>query len=637
MPELSVQIKADLTNYIAGLKQAGSISASAASDITKQLGKVAAATDAAGGSALSASMRFQTMRSGMSAARDGMIGLTMSGQRADSALMAMGHHFTSLIGETGSLSGAFKALGNSLMGAGGVILIVTLAAELWHKYSQSQKEAEQATADYVTTIESVRAAQLKGEQTGQAEITRLKILYDATQDHTLSLQARNKAYDELETKYPQFFTNADREKTLLGENSLAYNQLARSILAAAYAKAYEAQIGVNVARDLENQQKVIDLQKQQQDNLNNASSLDKRGVSGRQTGSGTTNAQIANIAIQQKINDLQTDSNKLNDQNRKLTELASGEELAAGYQTESQITKKNAALKEQNTGYDLLKQQITDLETTLHDAITNGASSAVIDATAVKLDLLKDKLAVIDLAFKNSQLAGKGAGPLSAITGDVGVTTKGKSDFTGDIGDSQISETPLTNMDQAVSDYKKLTAIKLAAHAASVQYKQDTLDENKDLKMLESTLGTGLVNAMQQSLAGGENFFAAIGKMLLQLIEKLIETAIAAEALSLILQFTGLGEILGITGAAGSFSSIFKGMSGISVPGHAAGGITLKPHLAMVGEGGENEVIAPLSQLKNYMGNSGGNDGMVMGESRLQGATLVTQILRANKQKLRTG
>jgi hypothetical protein len=31
--------------------------------------------------------------------------------------------------------------------------------------------------------------------------------------------------------------------------------------------------------------------------------------------------------------------------------------------------------------------------------------------------------------------------------------------------------------------------------------------------------------------------------------------------------------------------------------GHAAGGVTLRPHMAMVGEGGESEVIAPLSKL----------------------------------------
>lgn len=154
MPDLIVQIKADLTNYIAGMKQAGTISASAASDITKQLAQASQATENLGGSALSASMRLMQMRSGMSAARDGVIGFTMSGQRAESALMAMGHHFTSLINETGSLGGAFRALGSSLLGTGGIILAVTLAAELWRKYSKEQSDAYDATKHFTDAVKA---------------------------------------------------------------------------------------------------------------------------------------------------------------------------------------------------------------------------------------------------------------------------------------------------------------------------------------------------------------------------------------------------------------------------------------------------------------------------------------------------
>jgi hypothetical protein len=75
-------------------------------------------------------------------------------------------------------------------------------------------------------------------------------------------------------------------------------------------------------------------------------------------------------------------------------------------------------------------------------------------------------------------------------------------------------------------------------------------------------------------------------------------------------------------GSAGTFSSLFKGFTGLGggrIPGFASGGVATRPTLGVFGEAGPEAVI-PLSQLANIIGNAGGG-----------GATTVTGSIRGNE------
>lgn len=380
MSDLNVKIGADISAYKAGLTQAGTIAQDFSSEATKSLAEVAKANTAMGGSAQSMSMRFMQMRSGLSAVRDGAMGAFVGGQRADMMFMAMGHHFTSLINETGSLKGAFSALGASLMGAGGVIIGLTLAYELFQHFSKAAKEADNATRPFLATLENVKKATLEGNQEGTKEIIRLKLLYEATQNHNLSLKDRNKAYDELEAKYPKFFTNADREKTLLGQNAIGYENLAKAIMAAAMAKAYENQIGTNTARSFENDQKILAERKKQMDimaQINKLKSERESETSGRE-GLGGSQAGIEESSLINKladsytaVNNLKTDSGLLSEQNGRLAALALNSEMAASFKTTQEIDAKNKKLKEQKDAYQLLEIELKKVYSLLAASIDN--------------------------------------------------------------------------------------------------------------------------------------------------------------------------------------------------------------------------------------------------------------------------
>ena len=74
------------------------------------------------------------------------------------------------------------------------------------------------------------------------EQTALRILYNATQDHTKSLHERNIAADELQKRYPKYFENLSNEAILAGDAAGAYRQLTADILKAAKARSIEKEI-----------------------------------------------------------------------------------------------------------------------------------------------------------------------------------------------------------------------------------------------------------------------------------------------------------------------------------------------------------------------------------------------------------
>lgn len=74
------------------------------------------------------------------------------------------------------------------------------------------------------------------------EQTALRILYNATQDHTKSLRERNIAADELQKRYPKYFENLSNEAILAGNAAGAYRQLAADILKAARARSIKKEI-----------------------------------------------------------------------------------------------------------------------------------------------------------------------------------------------------------------------------------------------------------------------------------------------------------------------------------------------------------------------------------------------------------
>lgn len=191
--------------------------------------------------------------------------------------------FGQLRKETGSNIGAIKALGSSLIGPAGLGLALSLVSSAVLFYQQYQQkanktvdEAKKGSDEYIDTLNQVAQAQLKGAQSSATELTTLKLLYDQTQNVTLSQKQRLGAVNQLQDQYPGYFANIKDEAILAGKAGDKYNELTQAILASGRARAAVDLISKNQSRKLENEQKVIDLQKDQVKNEQNLAILKAR-------------------------------------------------------------------------------------------------------------------------------------------------------------------------------------------------------------------------------------------------------------------------------------------------------------------------------------------------------------------------
>lgn len=96
----------------------------------------------------------------------------------------------------------------------------------------------------------------KGTKNAQGDVTRLKLLYNATQDVTRSTEERTAAVKELQDKYPSYFGNISKEELLAGRAADAYTRLSQAIVASARARAAQDKMTENASKILDNEQKI---------------------------------------------------------------------------------------------------------------------------------------------------------------------------------------------------------------------------------------------------------------------------------------------------------------------------------------------------------------------------------------------
>jgi hypothetical protein len=222
--------------------------------------------------------------------------------------------------------------------------------------------------DAKLVMDAVNKSRSEGDKNAQQELVHLKLLYDATQNQTLSLSARKKAVNGLIEQYPDTFRNLTTEEILAGKAKTTYDELTKSIIASARARAAEDIIVSNEKRKLGNEDKLKTLDKQlsqRKKDLKEAQDRNHDLATNRVIGSGSLTAgteskDTVNPAIidrltkerdvlQKSIADLNTDTDILNKRNEALTKAIneSGEKQSTGKGTRSNASgthKANLAL-----------------------------------------------------------------------------------------------------------------------------------------------------------------------------------------------------------------------------------------------------------------------------------------------------
>ncbi|MFD0792769.1 hypothetical protein ACFQZX_04030 [Mucilaginibacter litoreus] len=192
--------------------------------------------------------------------------------------------------------------------------------------------------DTKLVIEALNESKSEGDKNAQQELVHLKLIYDATQNQTLSLLARKEAVNELKDQYPNTFSNLTTEEILAGKAKKTYDELTQSIIASARARAAEDIIVNNEKRKLGNEDRLKTLNKQLELRENELKEAQKRNenlqkpqiLGGSSFTVGTESKDTVNPAtinrltrernvLQKSIADLNTDTAILNRRNEALT------------------------------------------------------------------------------------------------------------------------------------------------------------------------------------------------------------------------------------------------------------------------------------------------------------------------------
>lgn len=113
-----------------------------------------------------------------------------------------------------------------------------------------------------TAQDNVNSAISQGTKDAQQSITRLQLLYDATQDASRSVNERKVAVQQLKKEFPTYFQNMTDEEILAGKAATAYLKLRDALLETAKARAAENKM-------VENYQKILDLEEEKAKALEN--------------------------------------------------------------------------------------------------------------------------------------------------------------------------------------------------------------------------------------------------------------------------------------------------------------------------------------------------------------------------------
>lgn len=177
----------------------------------------------------------------------------------------------------------------------GLVTAITLIVVFYKDFANWMKtisNGKKELSDVQKMQEALSKSQLEGSKAALDESNKLRILYNATQDTSKSLNERNKAVDELQKKYPSYFGQLSNEEVLAGKASDAYDRLTQSIISSARARAAMDRMVEEQSKVLDNEQKINDAYvrlTEAQNNYNTKKAIYDKGL---EEGFGSATAKI---------------------------------------------------------------------------------------------------------------------------------------------------------------------------------------------------------------------------------------------------------------------------------------------------------------------------------------------------------
>jgi hypothetical protein len=161
-------------------------------------------------------------------------------------ITATAESFSYLKAQTGSTGGALKALGQSLMGTGGILLGVSLLTTGMTLLAQSGLTVgdviDKITGNFDEFGAALKKANDEAIKNSAGEIAGMNALVASAQNVNLSMKDRKIAVEELQKTYPGYFGNLSKEQILNGDVKTAVEGVTQALIAKAKAQAYTGEL-----------------------------------------------------------------------------------------------------------------------------------------------------------------------------------------------------------------------------------------------------------------------------------------------------------------------------------------------------------------------------------------------------------
>lgn len=422
----------------------------------------------------------------------------------------------------------------------------------------------------------------KGIENVQQEITKLNVLYSASQDESRSKNERLSAVRQLQLEYPGYFKNLAQEEILAGKGATAYRSLAQSMVEAATARASMDKMTENASRllDLNEEKEAVEKELNRVSGLRNQ--LMSRPIVGESGAVALNNAILQTGILEGKLKSLLQDIGTLEKANQKLSSGIKVSSLeGTGNTRKSDKTNKDLT----TTGGIINKINI------LREAQSKASGQQQIDLEK-EIRLWQEKLNLMELAIA------KGAA--------------------GNLADSKYKDTISSSVTGLPVPKKISIPVEFDNNTLQRSWqimKQQFSDSIKEIEITGQQIGSILTGSIQQFASGlgealvsgnGLEIFKSMLTGLMDMLSQFGAALIAAGTATFAFKSMFANPIAAIiTGTALVAATAAAKAALQNATAFANGGIVSGPTLALVGEysGARNnpEVIAPLDKLQSMI------------------------------------
>lgn len=184
-----------------------------------------------------------------------------------------------------------------------ITAVIAVTGAIW-AFVEATKTAESAQD---RLKREMHEASLQGQKDAQGDITKLNLLYRATQDVNLKMEDRLAAVKKIKAEYPAYFGDLSNEAILAGKAADAYKELTNDIIAAAKARAYEKKIEDLAKENIELEDQIKKQQELVKEREKEREKARKYGNMPGNTGAGANilGESIATDNAKSKLKDLQ--------------------------------------------------------------------------------------------------------------------------------------------------------------------------------------------------------------------------------------------------------------------------------------------------------------------------------------------